>query len=84
MLALWLISIITFVLGFFVGQKKVTSAVIQKSVEQIKKKIDDYKVGAIERPSAYIVNKRADKEKAEEEQAVIDVLKDIPELNSKV
>ena len=44
--------IITFFLGFFIGQGKITKETITQTISQAKKKLDTSLVGAIRTPTA--------------------------------
>ena len=48
----WLLFLMTFLVGYFLGQGKITKEIITEAIEQAKKKIDTSRVGAIRQPTA--------------------------------
>ena len=83
MIVEWVLFIVSFFLGYYVGQGKATVESVKELAHEATKKLDT-RVGAVNRPTATEINRRGDKTRMETEQAMIDTLKDIPELNTKI
>ena len=83
MIEVFILFVISFFLGYYVGQGKATVESITSLAHEAKAKLNT-RVGAVSRPTAQEVNRRGDKTRMETEQAMIDTLKGMPELNKKI
>jgi hypothetical protein len=77
MVLIGLMSTVSALIGYFIGRDYPTR---EEVIKTMKKKFDTTPVGPVNRPSAKQLAAWADPKKAAEEKAMIDSLKDFPEL----
>lgn len=81
MITIWIITIITFLIGFgigyYIGTGRVTNDTIQNATSRFKGLLDDNKVGKVIRPTARDIMIRNNPKLKEEEDAMRDTLKDL-------
>ena len=77
---IWFLILVTFFVGYFTGQGKMTVEQVQKLKKDIERKLDP-QVGVVRRPSAQEIYNRTHPDKKAADDAMVDSLKNIPELN---
>lgn len=81
---IWIMAVITFLLGFFLGRGKESLSQVQQAIGEAKKVINKEPIGPVQRPTAQILYKTNNPEGrkiAEEEEAMRETFeKGIPEI----
>jgi hypothetical protein len=78
----WIMTITTFFLGYALGKGKITKEAIIEAEKTVYKHLDRTKVGPVNRPDAEKLRKYDQpKVMKEADEAMIETLKSIPELN---
>jgi len=77
-LTLFFVLTVDFIIGYFIGRDYPTR---EEVIKAVKKKMDNTPVGAVKRPSAEQLRKWKNPKEAEEEEAMVESLKEFPELN---
>jgi hypothetical protein len=76
-ICIWVLTIASASIGYLIGREYPTR---EEVVKALKKKMDNTPVGAVKRPSAEQLRRWKNPKQAAEEQAMIDSLKEFPEL----
>lgn len=83
LVTMYIQTILAILLGYALGKGKLNTETLEDFKTQIKRKLNTAPVGAVNRPSAKQLATWNDPKKKAEEDEMLRVLKDIPELQPK-